>query len=282
MLRVLAPRFWGVHLLALLLAAVAAWLGLWQFHAWEAQRAADAVDLTRAEPMPLAEALGPDEPFPGNRVGQPVVVQGTWLPESTLFISGRRNGSRDGYWALTPVTVDSGDSALLVVRGWTSDLSAAPAPPEGSTRLVAWLQPPEGTGQTDDDPTDDVLPQVRIADAVQHVDRDLYGAYAVVADEVAPDDWPVGEGALNPGTEGLERVSPDEAPQVSQFTAIRNFFYALQWWLFGGFVVFVWWRHLLDSVAAERAGDRAASGALEGSATAGREDAPAHDVPSTP
>ncbi len=75
--RSLAPRYWGAHLLALVLVGIAAWLGLWQFGAWQDHRRAEAADLTHADPMPLDEVIGPDDPFPGNRIGQP--VRATWF-----------------------------------------------------------------------------------------------------------------------------------------------------------------------------------------------------------
>ena len=37
----------------------------------------------------------------------------------------------------------------------------------------------EGSGVSDPDPTDDVLPEMRVADAIQHVDQDLYGGYVI-------------------------------------------------------------------------------------------------------
>jgi surfeit locus 1 family protein len=278
-IRALAPRYWVAHATALVLAGIAVVLGLWQYDAWQAHRAADAVDPTTLTPIALTDALGPDEPFPGDRVGQPVVVEGTWLPESTVYVSGRENAGRDGYWVITPIAVGAPDGpALPIVRGWTPDPDAAPAAPAGPAELVAWLQPPEGTGATDDDPTDDVLPQVRIADLVQRVDQDLYGAYAVVADLTVAGDWPVGARATNPGTAGLAPASLDEVPRSSRFTAIRNLFYALQWWLFGGFALFVWWRHVADRLAAEQA---VADAPDEGTATP-REPTPADAVPSDP
>ena len=85
----LAPRFWGVHLLAVVLATTAGLLGYWQLDAWQERRAAEAVDLTRLAPIPLADALGPDDPFPGDKVGQPVVIEGTWVPEGTVFVDCR-------------------------------------------------------------------------------------------------------------------------------------------------------------------------------------------------
>jgi cytochrome oxidase assembly protein ShyY1 len=258
--RALAPRFWGVHLLAVVLVVLATWLGVWQLHAWQAKRAADAVDLSGSEPLPLAEVLGPDDAFPGTAVGQPVVLAGDWVPAGTVFVSGRESAGREGYWVVTPLAVGPGDSALLVVRGWTPAPEEAGPAPTGPAELVAWLQPPEGTaGENDDDPTDDVLPQVRIADAIQHVDQDLYGAYAVVADRAVAGDWPAGDQATNDGTAGLKPAELDERREIGRFTAIRNLFYALQWWLFGGFVLFVWWRHVTDTVRAEEAAAAAAA-----------------------
>ncbi|MBD8868001.1 SURF1 family protein [Nocardioides donggukensis] len=247
--RVLAPRYWGFHLLALVLVGIAAGLGWWQADAWSQRREAEAADLTRVEPVPLADVLGPDDPFPGDRVGQPVVLEGTWLPEGTLFVSGRELDGQDGYWVVTPLEVPDG-AAVLVVRGWTAELAQAPPPPTGAAELVAWLQPGEGTGAVDDDPDDDVLPQLRVADALQRLDRDLYGAYAVVADEVAPGDWPSGDDAVNDGTAGLGPATLDQLPPVGRFTALRNLLYAVEWWVFGAFAAFIWWRWLRDELDA--------------------------------
>jgi surfeit locus 1 family protein len=35
-------------------------------------------------------------------------------------------------------------------------------------------------------------------------------------------------------------------PDTSFTTGLRNLMYALQWWVFGGFVVFMWWRILRE------------------------------------
>ena len=228
----LAPRYWGAHLLAVVLVAIAVGLGVWQYGAWQAHRDAQAADLTDAAPVPLTDVIGPDDPFPGTKVGQPVTVEGTWVPEGTVYVSGRERDGQDGYWVVTPLAVGGpGDAALPVVRGWTAHPDDAPAPPTGTTRLDAWLQPPEGTGQTDDDPTDDVLPQLRIADSIQHVDQDLYGAYGV-AEEPEP---------------GLERASLEQLPDVGALTSIRNLLYAIEWWFFGAFAAFIWWRWVTEA-----------------------------------
>ncbi|MDF1604472.1 SURF1 family protein [Nocardioides sp. YIM 152315] len=244
----LAPRYWGAHLLALVLVGIAAALGFWQYDAWRAHRAAEAVDLSQVEPVPLAEVMGPDDPFPGNRIGQPVTVEGTWVPDGTVYVSGRVHEGTDGYWVVTPLAVDGADGgALPIVRGWIADPGDAPPPPTGAAELDAWLQPPEGTGETDEDPGDDVLPQLRIADLIQHVDQDLYGAYGVAE---VPED-------------GLAAASVDQLPEVGTFTGIRNLLYAVEWWFFGLFAAFIWWRWVTETTArrplAEEAAEPAAT-----------------------
>lgn len=239
MSELLRPRFWGAHLLALVLLGAAVWLGLWQYDAWSARRAAEATSLTEEEPKPLADVIGPDDPFPGEYVGQPVDVAGTWVPDGTVYVSGREHDGRDGFWVVTPLAV--GDTAaapaLLVVRGWTADAKTAPPAPTGKAEVTGWLQPAEGTGEVDGDPGDDVLPQLRIADAIQHVDQDLYGAYAVVTDVAA-----------TPASQGLQPATLDQLPEVGRFTGLRNLLYAVEWWFFGLFAAFIWWRWVREEV----------------------------------
>ena len=249
MLRVLlSPRLVSVHLLAVAAVVAAGWLGLWQYQAWQASREAQVRSLTDADPVPLRSVLGPDQPFPGDLVGRPVRFAGRWVTGSSFYVAGRPHRGVDGYWALTPVavcdprTAGCADApAILVVRGWTGDLAEAPAPPSGAVRLVGWLQPPEGSGIPDEDPGDDVLPEIRIADAIQRVDQDLYGAY-VIADHLPT----AGSAGRTAGV--LTPVTPSSLPEPETFTAWRNLLYALEWWLFGGFAVLVWWRWCRDEV----------------------------------
>lgn len=221
----LAPRFWAAHLVALVLVGSAAWLGFWQLDAWQTRRAAEAVDLARSAPVPLAEVIGPDDPFPGDQVGRPVEVTGTWRPDETFFVD-----RDDGVWVVTPLTVAGQEAGLLVVRGVAPDPASAPPPPDGDAELVGRLQPSEESSGADPDPDDDVLPVLRVADVIQRVDQDLYGAYAV-ATAPAP---------------GLEPASLEQLPPASRFTALRNLLYGLEWWVFGGFAAFVWWRWVRD------------------------------------
>ncbi len=261
-----SPRLWGAHLVALVCVAAAVALGLWQYDAWQAHREAERVDLTNAEPESLTAVLGADQPFPTEHVGRPVELEGTWLPEGTVLVSGREESGEDGSWVVTPLTVGGPrEPAIPVVRGWVpgTDPAAAPAPPTGTAALIGWLQPGEGTGAADQDPTDDVLPQVRIADLVQRVDVDLYGGYVVV-DPAATAET----GGRNAGTTGLEPATLDQLPPAGTFTGWRNIAYAIEWWLFAAFALFLWWRFVRDAVAPRaRAADQAEADRPVGSAS---------------
>ncbi|GAA1512808.1 SURF1 family protein [Nocardioides humi] len=259
MVRWWSMRLWVAHLLGLLCVGIAIGMGGWQYDAWQARRAAERVDLTHAAPVPIGDVIGPDDPFPTAGLGRPVEVRGTFLPEGTVLVSGRADAAgADGDWLVTPLTVgDPAAPAVPVVRGWVptgTDLTALPAPPADEVELRGWLQPPEGSGQVDDDRSDDVLPELRIAELVQRVDQDLYGAY-VVAEEPLADD----------AAAGVAGATLDQLPQASRFTGLRNILYAVEWWVFAAFAAFLWFRYVRDATSggdAEEADAAAAEGAV--------------------
>jgi surfeit locus 1 family protein len=230
------PRFWGAHLLVVVAVVAAVLMGLWQLHVWKAGRAASATDLTTAAPVALQRVMGGDDAFPGKDLGRPVAFAGRWMPQSTLFVRDRDLGGKRGYWVMTPVLV-GGKSAMPVVRGWSSHADAPAV--SGEVDVTGWLQPSEGTGANDSDPDDDVIPEMRIASVVQHVDADLYSAFVVQKD-----------GAAAAG--GLRQVTPESIPEVSSTDHLRNLLYAFQWWVFGGLAIYIWWRWCRDQVEAVR------------------------------
>ena len=183
--RLLAPRYWGAHLLALVAVGPAAvLLGGWQYDAWQERRAAEARGpdpaasrsrwTRRSAPTTRSRATGS-----ASRSWS----RARWVPDGTVLVSGREHDGR-GRLLGGDAGRDRRDRTGRRCRSCAAGRRARttyPAPPTGATELVGWLQPPEGTGEADPDPADDVLPQLRIADLVQRVDQDLYGAYAVVA-----------------------------------------------------------------------------------------------------
>jgi cytochrome oxidase assembly protein ShyY1 len=240
----LRPKFWPGHLAMLVAVAIAVGLGLWQLDAWHARRADAARNLTSKPPVALGTLMTGDSPFPGRSVGQPVRFTGQWTG-TNIYVADRYLHGKRGYWVVTAALVDGTRSAMPVVRGWSRSPDAPV--PTGPTSVVGWLQPTEGSGPFDADPHDDVIPTMRIASLVEHVDADLYSGY-VAAKAVTPPDT---SGALEP-------VTPQSVPDVSMFTAARNLFYAIEWWVFGAFAVFIWVRWCRDSLL-----DRTTAGARD-------------------
>lgn len=231
----------ALHVVAVLAVVATVLLGRWQYGAWQHGREDQAAARVDVAPKPLNAVLTSDEPFPGDAVGQPVRVTGRWLPRSTVYVSDRTVDGRRGVWAVTPVAVCGRSTdcrtapAVLVVRGWAPRVADAPAAPSGAVRLTGWLQPGEGSGAPDPNPSDDVLPELGIADALQHVDQDLYGGFVIAKN-------------ISGGRGHLTAVTPSSLPKASATTSLRNLLYALEWWVFGGFAVYAWWRWCRDEV----------------------------------
>ncbi len=236
-LRALAPRFIGIHLLAIVLVGLAVGLGSWQYSAYQADRNAAARSLIDAKPVPIAEVFGPDDPFPGNDNGRPLEVTGEWLPLATLMVANREKSVEDdtlGYWIVTPIAVGGPDGAAFpVVIGWAEEPTLERELPQGAADVVAWLQLPEAGVDPDEDPADNVVPTLRIAEFVQRLDRDAYGGFGIATMPAA----------------GLEPVDVNQETQADWSTGARNLFYAFEWWFFGGFAVFAWWRYLRDELS---------------------------------
>ena len=69
---------------------------------------------------------------------------------------------------------------------------------------------------------------------MQRVDRDLYGGYVI---------------ARADGAGACRGDSRRTCPQPGAWTSLRNLLYALEWWVFGGFAVYAWWRWCRDEVS---------------------------------
>jgi cytochrome oxidase assembly protein ShyY1 len=244
-----APRYWPAHLLMVVAVLACVVLGRWQLGVWHSHRTDDAAAVTHERAVPLDDLLGRDAAFPAAGVGRPVVVTGRWDPARTVYVANRNRGGKPGFWAVTPVITGTG-SGIPVVRGWTSSTTLAPAPPTGPTSLVGILQPADDNGATDSDTHDDVIPELSTTDLLARAPYDLYGGYAVATGR------PVQGAAPNAGMQGLEPVTAGQLPGAGSTSGLRNLLYALQWWVFGAFALFVWWRWIQEDVLRRRRSPR--------------------------
>ncbi|HEX5203651.1 MAG TPA: SURF1 family protein [Actinoplanes sp.] len=248
--RALAPRYWAGHLLVLTAVVVCGLLGRWQLDVWQDHRTDSATAVTREAPVPLDEVLGPDTAFPASGVGRPVLVEGRWDPARTVYVADRARDGRDGVWVVTPVVMASG-SAIPVLRGWTQAPQDAPAAPAGTAALVGLLQPSEDTGAPDRDARDDVIPELSTTDLLPRASYDLYSGYVVATDRDLPSRT-----TSSTGMSGLAAVTPAHLPGPDSSSGLRNLLYALQWWVFGAFALFMWWRWVEEEILGRRSSPR--------------------------
>jgi cytochrome oxidase assembly protein ShyY1 len=244
----LRPSMFLLHVPAILFVVGAILLGRWQLHAWEEHRHDRAAELAHVAPVPLADVLGHDDPFPASAVGRPVHFAATWLPEAPVYVADRSKSSDPrsptGYWTVafastcgTGAMTCARPSALPVVVGWSQHIDRGRTAPTGRTTVTGWLQPAESADATDPHPGDDVLPALRTPDLLPRTSEDLYSGYLLLEEPAQ-------------ARAGLSAVTPSSLPKAPAFTAVRNLFYALQWWMFGCFAVYLWWRWTRDQLAA--------------------------------
>ena len=249
----------GLLIVFLLAALVCGRLGAWQLdRAYErAEHAAqqEAAEAVAAGPDWLGDLLAPQESFPGELVGREVRVTGELDPSGSLLVPGRVLEGRTGYLVLTPLRVSddgtggaswaglSGAPVLAVIQGWVPVPADAEALvlPDGEITLTGWLQAGESTsgsaavvdGQTE---------QIALGALVNEWGGPIYTGYLVAT-----------EGPGSPeggGVAALPRPTIDGGSEAN----LQNLFYALQWWVFGGFAVLLWIRLVRDEMAGGRRG----------------------------
>lgn len=243
-----APRMLLLLVLFLAAATVCARLGVWQIDRAQergemsAKHAAE--EATQTSPAELGEVLAPQEGFAGALVGKRVRVTGEFEPDGQLFVEGRVHDGELGYLVLTPLRVTddgldgqtwtelSGPPALPIVRGWVPSPDAADfVPPTGSVELTGYLQASEAValGMVEPGVTDSISSGA----LANKWSGPIYSGYLVQS---------VSEPAGDPAVLALPRPTIEGGTGLN----LQNLFYAIQWWVFGGFALALWVRLVRD------------------------------------
>jgi len=230
-----------LHVLALVLVATMVWLGHWQLD--KALHQVDAPPHPAADPAPAAlDRLSvAGQSLPNASYGRRVRTSGHYDRHGQVLVAGHRHGGRTGFWVATPLRL-AGGGAVVVVRGWVPDphAPAVSSVPDGRVTVTGRVYPSEdSTAQGASLPRG----QVSAVDPLalrQDVSYDLRDGFVV-----ATGQSPAASPAPAP-------VVAKPWPSQGQGFPLQNSAYAVQWWLFSAFVVFMWARILRERRRRER------------------------------
>lgn len=236
----LTPRWLGITALSLLAIPICVFMGTWQLSRFDARVAASRAARHVPGPdhrhaVPLDRAL----PRIGSQVdqatqGREVSATGRFDPAHQLLVPDRYLGQRVGFYVLTPLRMSTG-GGLAVVRGWlpggASHPGRIPPAPTGRVTVTGTLQTSEAVGDPGVDDSGDLPPgqlgMISSASLVNIVPYPVYNGWITAARATAP--LRAVPATAAPGT-GLD---PEE---------FMNLGYTGEWFVFAGFVVFVWIR----------------------------------------
>ncbi|HEV8023632.1 MAG TPA: SURF1 family protein [Candidatus Nanopelagicales bacterium] len=224
----ITPR-WLFALTALIaFIAVSVVLGRWQWDRTQDILAAERA--AAAEPIQLSELINDDGTWNNADIGRTVILDGGFTGDEIL-IPNREYQGQSGTWTITRFELDN-RASIAVVRGWLPNDEFSPPIRQEPTRIEGVLHPNEafyeGANQeqiiTVDAPALAAAWNTALIDG--YVMLQEQDPVLLAADAAAP--------VIVPPT-----VSVGNAP-----FPLQNFFYAIQWWIFAVFAIFVYGRWL--------------------------------------
>lgn len=255
----LTPRWWAINVFAALSIPVCLFMGSWQLSRFETRvdthrEQQDRADHAQEEPAaPLRDLL----PVTKETSGRLATVTGRFDPRHQMLVPDRTLDGRSGFYVLALLRTDGAGArsgaadagerpdagrgagaAVPVVRGWlpgdadaAADTGKVPALPSGKVTVTGALQSSEHHGskgvRADGGLPDGQLGVISAASLVNLVPYQVEDAW--ITSSSAP-------GALVP-------VPPAVAEGTGlDLKAFQNLGYTGEWFIFAGFVVFMWFR----------------------------------------
>lgn len=230
------PGLVGLHVFTIAAITFCVFMGLWQMGVYDSRQEHERADKQRVPVVAFKGLWGPDEPFESRLNHRPVTVSGQFAPTAEqVWVSGKEQEGKTGFWLVAPFLVGGGNQALLMVRGWSAEAGALPETPASVTEISAVLEPGEGAGSPLNGKR--VTGSLRIPALINSLPYDLYSGFAISTTAAT--------------AEGLALATPPLS-DASWTSGLRNLMYAFQWWVFGLFALYMWWRMSTESVAAAR------------------------------
>jgi surfeit locus 1 family protein len=248
------PRWIAALALALVVAAGFAALSQWQL----ARSVSTGTVIARdtEDVVPLDTVAKPQSPVTDHATAQLVSATGHWNADDFSLVSDRLNGGKAGYWVVGHFSVETqaGTSVgLPVALGWSENRSGAASAlsrleqvPDASTAAISGRYFP-GEGPQDSDFEHGKISTMSSGEFInvwKNPDAaGVYGGYLVSSQ----------------ATDGLALI---DSPKPSNDVEVNllNIFYAVEWVVFAGFAIFLWYRLVRD--AREREIEEAEESAL--------------------
>jgi surfeit locus 1 family protein len=236
-LRALFSRKWGwVTLVVLVGMGIFLRLGIWQLDRLAERRAENVVlaEAMAASPLVLTAVSLPPEPT--SLKDRAVVVSGTYDLDQQLALKVQNWNGMAGIHLIAPLVAESGETAVLIDRGWIPDSDAAPDrwahyDETGPITVAGYV----ALSQTVSRPAANPIPnqpqrewyRVDVAAIQAQLPYTLLPVYVIQS--------PPPEGNSQP---------PLREPRQVALSEGNHFSYALQWFLFslilaGGYLVYV-------------------------------------------
>lgn len=242
----LKPVWLATLVLALVAAGLFVALSKWQFETAETN--APPPRTQTEQPVPLTDHVRPYEPLLARDADQVVTVPGELLPDTDVLVGPRLLRGDEGFWTVSAFRVAGAPDGevIPVVRGWSAGADVVDPAPQGAVTVTGRLLPPDGplprtAAETD---TADRLLYASLAPGqlVNVWDEPSYAAFVAAFEVADAAGTEVGAGASEGGLEPVW-----VAPQPEETEVIwLNVFYAVEWILFAGFALFLWWRFVRD------------------------------------
>ena len=238
------PRWIGVLLACIAVAAVFALLGQWQIDRAVEQGQTDSRDTETA--VPLASVAEPGAPMTTDAGGRMLSVAGEPVADDLRTLAGRSQDGRVGWWTIGRMLVPQAGAdpaSLAVAYSWSAtEDAAARAVDELRSRgtreqaLVGRYMPSEAP--THGDPRTGAREAMSLAALVNEWadwNGSAYAGYLIVD--------PAASGAQQPGDEPIVHARPITDTQLNWL----NVFYAIEWVTFMVFALYLWYRLVRDA-----------------------------------
>lgn len=229
------PRWIAALLVCLAIAASFVLLSQWQIERSIEQ--ATVLDRDTELAVPLDSVASPQQAVTTLSAGQRVKVDAELVPTDVSVISGRINNGTAGYWVTGHAVTPAGVS-LAIAAGWAQSEDAAARAAgilsgggDAPSTLVGRYLPSEGS--YDDDFEEGERSAMAVATLLNEWERapdTIYGGYLILDEPLA-------------GLEAIDSPPPSTEVELNWL----NIFYAIEWVIFAGFALYLWYRLVRDA-----------------------------------